>query len=77
MKTVERRLRVLETAAGVVGDYSFCALARRANARGESVPRITIQPDETVEEVAAREDITEDQALVARIIVDPKHRRRR
>ena len=56
MKSMERRLRVLELAAGQVEDNSFCAQVARAHARGERVRRIIVDPrkGETIESVCER-----------------------
>ena len=67
----ERRVRKLERTLGVAIDDSFCSRLARLHARGEKVPRIIVQPGETVEEVRRREGIPDDYPVVARIIVEP------
>ncbi len=73
MKQFERRLRVLELAAGQVEDNSFCAQVARAHARGERVRRIIVDPrkGETIESVCEQEGITDDMPCIVRVIVDP------
>ncbi len=71
MRQFDRRLRVLESAAGAADDNSFCAQVARAHARGESIPRIIVKPGETVEEVREREVIAEDGPLIVNVIVRP------
>jgi hypothetical protein len=41
----------------------------RAHAQGETIPRIIVEPGETVEEVREREGIADGEACIARIIV--------
>ncbi len=69
MKQFEKRLRALETAAGIKEDNSFLAQVGRAHAQGERIPVITVQPGETVKEVREREGYTEDEPVIAHIIV--------
>ena len=73
MKQFEKRIRVLEKAAGQVDDNSFCAQVLRAHARGESVRRIIVDPrkGETIESVCEREGITDDMPLIVRTLVYP------
>ncbi len=73
MKSMERRLRVLELTAGQVDDNSFCAQVARAHARGERVRRIIVDPreGETVESVCEREGIADDMPCIVHTIVDP------
>ena len=71
MKQFKRRIEALESAAGQADDDSFCAQVARAHARGESIPCITVQPGETVEEVRAREGYSEDGPLIVNVIVRP------
>ncbi len=71
MRQFEKRLRVLESAAGAADDNSFCAQLTRAHARGEKIPCITVEPGETVEEVRAREGIADDGPLIVNVIVRP------
>ena len=73
MKSVERRLRALEAAAGQVEDNSFCAQVARAHARGERVRRIIVDPrkGETIESVCEREGITDDMPCIVRTLVYP------
>ncbi len=47
------------------------AVVETVHARGESIPRIIVQPGETVEEVREREGIADGMPYVARIIVGP------
>ena len=72
MKPIEKRVRALEVAAGSPADMSFCAQVKRVHARGESIPRIIVQPGETVEEALEREGIADGMPYVARIIVGPE-----
>ena len=71
MKQFEKRIRVLEKAAGQVDDNSFCALVPRAHARGERVRRIIVDPrkGETIESVCEREGITDDMPCIVREIL--------
>ena len=77
MKQFEKRIRVLEKAAGQVAgqvdDNSFCALVARAHARGESIRRIIVDPrkGETIESVCEREGITDDMPCIVRTLVYP------
>ncbi len=73
MKQFEKRIRVLEKAAGQVDDNSFCAQVTRAHARGESIRMITVDPGEgeTIESVCEREGITDDMVCIVRMIVYP------
>ncbi len=73
MKQFEKRIRVLEKAAGQVEDNSFCAAVARAHARGESVRQIIVDPrkGETIESVCEREGITDDMPLIVRTLVYP------
>ena len=57
MKTVERRLRVLESAANIKPLKLW--------------KRVIVGVGETIEEVRAREGYTEDQAVIADVIVEP------
>ncbi len=77
MKQFEKRIRVLEKAAGQVAgqvdDNSFCAQVLRAHARGERVRRIIVDPrkGETIESVCEQEGITDDMPLIVRMLVYP------
>lgn len=73
MKSMERRLRVLELAAGQVEDNSFCAQVARAHARGERVREIIVDPrkGETIESVREREGITDDMPCIVQTLVYP------
>ena len=73
MKQFEKRIRVLEMAAGQVEDNSFCALVTRAHARGEAVPSIIVDPrkGETIESVCEREGIADDMPCIVRTLVYP------
>ncbi len=73
MKQFDRRLRVLELAAGQVEDNSFCAQVARAHARGERVREIIVDPrkGETIESVCEREGITDDMPCIVRTLVYP------
>jgi hypothetical protein len=64
-----KRLNALESAAGLAEDDSFCAQVARAHAQGETIPRIIVEPGETVEEVREREGIADGMPCIARIIV--------
>ena len=74
MKPIEKRVRALEVAAGSPADMSFVAQVKRAQARGGSIPRIIVQPGETVEEVLEREGIADDMPFVVRRLVGPQMR---
>ncbi len=73
MKQFEKRIRVLEKAAGQVDDNSFCAAVARVHARGERVRRIIVDPrkGETIESVCEREGITDDMPCIVLTLVDP------
>ena len=73
MRQFEKRIRVLEMAAGQVEDNSFCAQVLRVHARGEDVPSIIVDPrkGETIESVCEREGIADDMPLIVHTIVDP------
>jgi len=73
MKQFEKRIRVLEKAAGQVDDNSFCAQVLRVHARGESVPGIIVDPrkGETIESVREREGIPDDMPCIVRTLVYP------
>ncbi len=68
MKQFEKRIRVLEKAAGQVDDNSFCAAVARMHARGEGVPSIIVDIGETVEEVFEREGVGPDEPVIVRVI---------
>ncbi len=70
MKSIERRLRALESAVGREGDNSFLGQVARMHARGENIPRIIVEPGETAEEVREREGIPDWMPYIARIIID-------
>ena len=59
MKPFERRLRKLETAAGLTDDDPTCFV------------RVIVQPGETVDEVIEREGVPDGAFCFVRIIVDP------
>ena len=71
MTSMKRRIERLEAAAGDAEDMSFGGLVTRWHAQGKTVPNIIVQRGETVEEVAAREGITNDMPCIATIIVEP------
>ncbi len=71
MKALERRVRALESAAGQVGDDSFCAQVARAPARGETIPSIIVEPWETVDAVLEREGIADGMPCIVHLIVEP------
>ncbi len=68
MRQFEKRIRVLEKAAGQVEDNSFCAAVARAHARGESIRTVIIDIGETVEEVFGREGVGPDEPVIVRVI---------
>ncbi len=68
MKQFEKRIRVLEKAAGQVEDNSFCAQVARMHARGERVRTVIIDIGETVEEVFGREGVGPDEPVIVRVI---------
>ncbi len=68
MKQFEKRLRVLEKAAGQVEDNSFCARVARAHARGEKIRTVIIDIGETVEEVFGREGVGPDEPVIVHVI---------
>ncbi len=68
MKQFEKRIRVLEKAAGQVEDNSFCAAVARVHARGESIRTVIIDIGETVEEVFGREGVGPDEPVIVRVI---------
>ena len=73
MRQFEKRVRALELAAGQVEDNSFCAQVLRMLARGESVPRIIVDPrkGETIESVREREGIPDDMPCIVHTLVFP------
>ncbi len=73
MKQFEKRIQVLEKAAGQVDDNSFCAQVARAHARGESIREIIVDPreGETIESVCEQEGITDDMPVIVRTLVEP------
>ena len=73
MRQFEKRIRVLEMAAGQVEDNSFCAQVLRVHARGEDVPSIIVDPrkGETIESVCEREGIADDMSCIVHTLVYP------
>ena len=77
MKQFEKRIRVLEKAAGQApgqaDDNSLGARIARAHARGEIIRRITVDPGEgeTIESVCERGGITDDMCCIVNMLVYP------